>query len=115
MAKELLICVLNRPQAVEDVIAGFLEIGVQGCTIIDSKGMGKIISQDIPIFTGFKSMFAGARESNITLMSVMDEEMVEKAIELLEEIHQSFTEPGAGIVFSLPVSRVKGLKKTIEE
>ncbi len=50
MPNELFVCVLNRPEAVEDVIAAFLELGVTGCTIIDSKGMGKVIAQDIPIF-----------------------------------------------------------------
>ncbi|MDH4183863.1 MAG: P-II family nitrogen regulator [Nitrospinota bacterium] len=109
MAYELFICVINRPEAVEDVIAGLLEIGVKGCTIIDTKGMGKIISQDIPIFSGFKNLFAGARESNVTIFSVMEAELVDSAIDIIEQIHQSFTEPSSGIAFSLPVSKVKGI------
>ena len=109
MAQELFICVLNRPEAVDDVLAAFLEIGVTGCTIIDSKGMGKVISQDIPIFAGFKGMFTGSRESNVTIFSVMEQEMVDQAIAMLEEIYMSFSEPSSGIVFSLPVSKVKGL------
>ena len=109
MAQELFICVLNRPEAVDDVLAAFLEIGVTGCTIIDSKGMGKVISQDIPIFAGFKGMFTGSRESNVTIFSVMEQEMVDQAIKMLEEIYMSFSEPSSGIVFSLPVSKVKGL------
>lgn len=109
MANELLICVLNRPDAVEDVLAAFLEIGVTGCTIIDTKGMGKVISQDIPIFAGFKNMFSGARESNVTIFSVMDSNIVDRAIEMIEEIYTSFSEPSSGIVFTVPVSKVKGL------
>ncbi len=109
MAHELFVCVVNRPEAVEDIIAAFIEIGVTGCTIIDSKGMGKIIAQDIPIFSGFKSMFSGTRESNVTIFSVMDSGMVDRAIEIIEEIHVSFSEPNSGIVFTLPVNRVKGL------
>ncbi|MDH5477244.1 MAG: hypothetical protein OEY50_02830 [Nitrospinota bacterium] len=111
MPHELFICVINRPEAVEDVIAGMLEIGVRGCTIIDTKGMGKIISQDIPIFTGFKTLFAGARESNVTIFSVMEADMVDDAIKIIEDIYESFSEPSSGIAFSLPVSRVKGISK----
>ncbi|VAX19541.1 hypothetical protein MNBD_NITROSPINAE01-175 [hydrothermal vent metagenome] len=107
--KELLICVLNRPEAVEDVVGAFLEIGVTGCTIIDSKGMGKLVSQDIPIFAGFKSMFSGVRESNVTIISVMDSELVDEVIELIEKVYMSFSEASSGIVFTLPVKRVKGL------
>lgn len=109
MTHELFVCVINQPEAVEDVIAAFIEIGVPGCTIIDSKGMGKIITQDIPIFSGFKNMFSGTRESNVTIFSVMDSDLVDKAIKIIEEIHVSFSEPSSGIMFTLPVSRVKGL------
>ncbi len=107
--KELFICVINKPEAVEDVLAGLLEIGVTGCTIIDTKGMGKIISQDIPIFAGFTKMFTGARESNVTIFSVMEADLVDPAIEIIEDIYTSFTEPSSGIIFTLPVNRVRGL------
>jgi len=109
MAHELFVCIINRPEAVEDVIAAFVEIGVTGCTIVDSKGMGKIITQDIPIFSGFKNMFSGTRESNVTIFSVMDSGLVDEAIKIIEEIYVSFSEPDSGIVFTLPVNRVKGL------
>ncbi len=109
MPQELFICVINRPEAVEDVVAAFIELGVTGCTIIDTKGMGKVISQDIPIFAGFKGMFSGSRETNVTIFSVMDSELVDKAIELIEGVYTSFSEPSSGIVFTLPVNKVKGL------
>lgn len=109
MPQELLICVLNRPEAVEDVLAAFLEIGVTGCTIVDTKGMGKIVSQDIPIFAGFKNMFSGAREANVTIFSVMDAELVDRAMEIVEETYTSFSEPSSGIIFTVPVNKVKGL------
>jgi nitrogen regulatory protein PII len=106
---ELLVCVLNKPEAVEDVVAAFLEVGVTGCTIIDSKGMGKVIGQDIPIFSGFKSMFSGAREMNVTIFSVMETKTVDCAIRIIEEVYSNFSEPSTGIVFTVPVRRVKGL------
>lgn len=109
MPQEMLICVINRPEAVDDVVAAFLEIGVTGCTIIETKGMGKIIAQDIPIFAGFKGLFPGSRESNVTIFSVMDAKLVDQAINMIEEIYIAFSEPSSGIAFSIPVSRVKGL------
>ena len=107
--KELFVAVLNEPTVVEDVLAGFIEIGVAGSTVIDTKGMGKIISQDIPIFAGFKSLFDGARESNVTIFSVMEADMVDEAIRVIEEVHASLDEPSTGIVFTVPVNRVKGI------
>ncbi len=110
---ELLVCVINKPELLDDVLAGFIEVGVSGCTVIDSKGMWKIIAQDVPIFSGFKSLFGGVRESNYTIFSVIkDKETLENAINLIQKIYGSFNEPAAGILFTLPVNTVIGLKSS---
>jgi nitrogen regulatory protein PII len=107
---EMLVCVINKPELLDDVLTGLIEAGVRGCTVIDSHGMGKFISQDIPIFSGFKSLFAGARESNFTIFSVIKEKKtLEMAIEIVGKICGSFEEPNSGILFTLPVSRCLGI------
>lgn len=107
---ELLVCVINKPELLDEVLAGFLEAGLTGCTVIESQGMGKIVSQDIPIFTGFTSLFAGARESNYTIFSVVKEkELLEDAIRVIREVYGSFDEPNSGILFTLPLNHVEGL------
>jgi len=109
---ELLICVINKSELLDDVLAGLLEIGVTGCTVIESQGMGKIISQDIPIFSGFTSMFSGARKSNYTIFSVMkDKKLSDEAIKIIKNIYGTFDDPSTGICFTLPVNRVEGLKE----
>ena len=52
---KLVITFLNHPEDLDDVLAGFLEIGVTGATVIDSVGMGQILSHDVPIFAGSMS------------------------------------------------------------
>lgn len=107
---ELFVCVINKPELLDDVLTGLLEAGVGGCTIVDSHGMGKFISQDIPIFSGFKSLFAGARESNYMIFSVIKEkETMDTAIDIVTQIYGSFDEPNSGILFTLPISRCLGL------
>ena len=54
---ELLCCVVNGHRMVEAILTGFLDIGIHGATVVDAKGMGEIITTQIPIFAGFKSMF----------------------------------------------------------
>ena len=41
----LMIFVLNREELLEEVLSGFLEIGIGGATILDSTGMGRVLSQ----------------------------------------------------------------------
>ena len=71
---QLLVCIINDPAKVDDILQMFLEIGITGATIIDSYGMGKTVVQDIPIFAGFRSLLSGTSKFNKLILSVVKEE-----------------------------------------
>ena len=107
---ELLIAVINQEDRLDDILSGFLELGITGATVIDSEGMGHVLSHDIPIFAGLQTLISRARPQNQTIFSVIDsDEKVEGAIALLQEICGDMDNPATGIVFTIPVSRVTGL------
>lgn len=105
----LLVAVINDPEKLDDVLSGFIELGITGATIIGSEGMGRLLSHDIPIFAGLQTLISRSRPQNRTLFSVVAEDRVEPAIALLQEVCGSLTDPATGIVFVLPVNRVVGL------
>jgi len=70
---ELLIAVINNVDRVEEILAGFLEIGVKGATVIDSEGMGHVLSHDVPGFAGLQTLISQSRPQNQTLFSVVDD------------------------------------------
>lgn len=107
---KLLILILNKVEKLEEVLEGFIEIGITGATVIDSVGMGHILSEEVPIFLGLRFMFAGAKPQNKMVLSTIKEEKEEPAINLLKKILGDLNEPGTGIVFTIPVDRVEGLK-----
>ncbi len=107
---KLLILILNKVEKLEEVLEGFLEVGVTGATLIDSVGMGHILSEEVPIFAGLRFMFAGAKPQNKTIISVIKNEKEEEILRLLKNILGDLYEPGTGIVFSIPLDRVEGLK-----
>jgi nitrogen regulatory protein PII len=108
---ELLVCVINEPGKVDEILQAFLDIGVTGATILDSQGMGTTLVEDVPIFAGFRNFLAGVGKQNKTILSVVkDHETVERAVASLEKICGSFETPSTGIVFTLPVTFVKGLR-----
>ena len=37
----LLVAVLNAPEKLDSILAGFVELGVRGATVINSEGMGR--------------------------------------------------------------------------
>lgn len=44
---KLLVLILNKVEKLEEVLEGFIEIGVIRATVIDSVGMGHVISEEV--------------------------------------------------------------------
>lgn len=110
----LLVAVINHVEQVDDILAGFVELGITGATVLNSEGMGHVLSHDVPIFAGLRALTARSRPSNQTLFSVIEDEKVDAAITLIQEVCGSLDSPGAGIVFTLPVTRVVGLAPELD-
>lgn len=106
----LLVCVVNNTAKVDEIVSGFVTIGVTGATVIDTHGTAAIAAEQVPIFAGFRHLLRAERESNRTIFSVIeDEEMLEKAMDLVTETCGDLEQPSTGIMFALPVTRVRGL------
>ena len=111
---QLLIAVINHEEKLDDVLAGFVELGITGATIIGSEGIGRVLSHDVPIFAGLRSLTARSRPNNQTIFSVVQDDKVDAAIALMQEVCGDLNSAGAGIVFVVPVSRVVGLAPELE-
>lgn len=109
---KLAVIFLNRIDYLEDILSAFLEIGVKGATVVDSVGMGHIISQHIPIFAGLRDAFAGSSPNNKIIFAVVEEDLVTRISEVLDELCWSQEESGAGFMISLDVDRVFGPGRT---
>ena len=111
---QLLIAVINHEEQVDDILAGFVELGITGATIIGSKGMGRVLSEDVPIFAGLRTLGFGSRPGNHMIFCVADDAKVDGAIAMIQGICGDLAKPGAGILFTLPVGRVVGLKPVLD-
>jgi nitrogen regulatory protein P-II 1 len=113
---QLLIAVINHPEKLDEILSGFVELGITGATILNSEGMGRFLSQEVPIFAGIKSLAANSRAQNHTIFSVIREpEKVDQVIALLQEICGNLEDPATGIVFTIPATRVVGLAPELGE
>lgn len=109
---ELVICVLNEPDYLNDVLTAFLEAGVTSSTVIESQGMGRFLSQDIPIFAGFRHLFAGSKPFNKTIFAVVDDkETTRRLTALVQDVLADVPSTAKGIIFSLPVNHFAKLSK----
>jgi nitrogen regulatory protein P-II 1 len=105
----LLVAVINDPEKVDEILSGFIELGITGATIVHSEGMGSVLSHDIPIFAGLQTLISGSKPQNRMIFSVVPVERVDPVIALLQEISGNLDAPATGIVFTLPIDRVVGL------
>ena len=105
----LLIAVLNAPDKLDSILAGFVELGVRGATVINSEGMGRVLSHDIPIFAGLQTLINRSRPENRTIFSVLSDELVDPVISLLQEVCGNLASPATGIVFTVRLDKVVGL------
>lgn len=108
---ELLVIIIKQTQYLDDILTGFVDIGIGGATVVDSRGMGQILTANVPIFAGLKDLMPGGAIGNYMIISVVNSEEVDKAMQLVNEVCGDIEEEGAGIAFTLPVGRAFGLYK----
>ncbi len=113
---KLLVFVLNKEELLEDVLTAYVEAGIPGATILDSEGMGRFLTYEVPLFADFKDFMKGNKPYNKTIFSVVkNEKNIPKLEQLLDEICGGLDEPGTGILFTIPVDYARGLVKEEEE
>ena len=107
---KLLVFVLNKEELLEEVLAAYLEAGIPGATILDSEGMGRFLTYEVPLFADFKEFMKGNKQDNKTIFSVIqNEKSIPRLEKLLDKVCGGLDEPGTGILFTLPLDYARGL------
>lgn len=112
---QMLIFVLNNIDLLEDVLAELTKQDIKGATVIDSTGMGRVLygsrNDSIPIFGSLKMILNNQRPFNKTIFTVLKDNEVEIAIEAIKNVVGDLSKPDAGILFSIPVNFVEGIRQ----
>jgi nitrogen regulatory protein PII len=114
----LLVEVLEQTDHLPTLLEKFAKIGVTGTTVLDSMGMGRILVEsgaEVPAIAVIKKLLAQGKPNNKTLFSVIaDKETLQKAIDIIRSLCGNLNDPGKGIVFTIQLDFVEGLKKVLE-
>lgn len=112
---QLLIAVINQDEKLDDILSGFIALGITGATVIRTEGMGRVLTHDVPIFAGLQTLLARARPENVTIFSVIrDSQKVTAALALLQDVCGDLNDPATGIAFTVPVDQVVGLAPELD-
>ncbi len=100
---ELLFCIVNDTEMVDDIVAGLVEIGITEATVIESQKMTSYMSEQIPIFSGFKDLSTGSRPLNHTIISAVEPELVEEAVTVIGDIAELSSAGETCYFFTVPI------------
>ncbi|MCF8067623.1 MAG: hypothetical protein K9L30_03445 [Desulfobacterales bacterium] len=108
----LLTVVIDSDDFLNEILTGWLELGISGATVIETTGSLQLISDHVPIFAGFRSLTSGGKHHNKTVFAVIkDEKLLENAISFIEKTSKKTKKFQQGIYFVTPVIRFGKLGK----
>lgn len=111
----LLIAVINNEELLEELITGWLDMGITGSTVIETTDSLQLISHHVPIFAGFRSFTSGGMKHNKTLFTVIEtERRCTDACEFLEALCSEKEAPHQGIYCVLPLTRFNRLGPEVD-
>ncbi len=112
MSANVLFLVLNKNQYLEEILDMFIKAGVKGATIVDSQGIGRAVGESDNIFGPIRKIIDGSRPYNKTIFTVIeDEAILDDVVTKVHEILGDITEPGFGIMFTIPLGHVYGMAR----
>lgn len=65
---------------------GFLEVGIDRATVVDSIGMAHLMADRVPIFSRFATLGVSERFNRMIYVILKTEEQVDGAIDVIQEV-----------------------------
>ena len=101
----LLVMIASDHAMFDDLITGLLDIGLTGATVIESRGMGSILREEMPIFAGLASLIPEHTGSRV-LLSVTTRQQAGRVFAYLDSELKAATRP---LAITLPIEGTSGL------
>lgn len=102
---ELLIIVLNKEEYFEKILSILVELEVPGATILDSEGLGHFLAYEVPIFAGLRQLVGEKKTASRTILALIEgKDFFSKFKKLLATEKIDFTQPGTGIIVTVPAN-----------
>ncbi|OHD76392.1 MAG: hypothetical protein A2V99_10345 [Spirochaetes bacterium RBG_16_67_19] len=108
---KLVVFILNREELLEQVLEAFVESGVPGATVLESAGMGRMLTSEVPLFADLQDSMKGIKPANRVIFSLVSGEGPVRRLEkLLGKACGDLSVPGNGLLFTVPVDYARGLR-----
>lgn len=105
-AAALLFIIVSDPGALDRLITLLLDMGVTGATVIESKGMGAIIREEMPIFSGLAALLPARTGSRVVVSATSQQ----RAADVLGALEREFKERDRPIAFTTAIGQSLGVQ-----
>ena len=105
----LVVSVIENTSIIPKLMSELQDNGIGGATVIDSYGMGRILSRshkDISSKEIISYVLSENRPTNRTVFLVVEQDLLDKTLEIFNKIVGDFSSPNTGILFSLKLDQV---------
>lgn len=102
--QKLLVLIARDEAALDELVTGILDAGITGATILESKGLGALLRQDMPIFSGLAALLPPHTGSRVVI-SVTTRPSIDRLRDYIDEMPAEHRP----IMIILPVDDVYGL------
>lgn len=109
---QLLIFITTDIDCVNKILAEFFEKKLGGATVVDCEGMLKALggsdSEPPPMFGSLLLFLHTQHEKGKMLFTVLEDDKTDDAKSIIRKHSGGLECPGAGVMFTLPVSSMEG-------
>ena len=105
--------ILADPDQVPYVLEGFLQVGIDRATIVDSIGMAHLMADRVPVFSSFATLGVSERYNRMIYVLLKSNEQVDGAINVIQQVVVDLSQPRTGVVCVIPVERALGLDEKL--
>lgn len=108
---QLMVIILKKTEALDDLLTRFSEVGIRGATILDSTGMASELAlnheDDIQWLGTLRSFLNPEKEKSKTILAVVDDDQISVLKAITNKVID-LSKPNTGILFSVPITNLSG-------
>lgn len=106
---DLLVYIMNKVEFLDQLLEDFSKEEDFRATVVDCQGMARLLmDKDNDVLLSLRNLLNDSKVNNKMIFMALKHERVEKAIEIIENLVGDLDSPDTGIVFTLPISFIKG-------
>ncbi|MBW7572931.1 P-II family nitrogen regulator [Caproiciproducens faecalis] len=111
---KVLFFVLNKTEKLDAVLTAFAHRNIKGATVLESMGMARLLSRkhdedEIPFLGSLRTLLNPEREKNNVIFAVIEDDQLQEAVKIIEEVVGDLSVNNSGVVFSVPIDYSKGI------